>query len=424
MKIRTLLLGSAAAFAAAGAAQAADLSVAEPVDYVRVCDAFGAGYWYIPGTDTCLKIGGYVQFDVNFHTSKSTLGGSSTTTIGLDDDPIDFEHPGGVSAATGLLPANNHSATYDMGTEASVQVTAKSMTEYGPLTGYVEIRAKSNNSSNGWSATTIPNVTGIDQNVVITTGQYDTDRNAYIDTAWLELGMLLAGRAASIYDYSGGFTIDGSDYDSDAKADQVRLSWAMSGFGVQLAIEDPRDRWGTSLSTSYSMPNIVGALTMAQGHWDGKLSFGFAETTSGSGFGVQAGTTIKLDSIAPGDRLLLKAAWAQNEASSFAASNSGSGPGPAIGVRTGGSIWSAMASFQHFWTPTLSSAVTFDYANQGAGTLPSGSAGTSFNVYQIYGNLVWAPVTGFLAGVEGGYTKASNVSSGVWTAKIRFKRSW
>ena len=68
MKLKTLLLGSAAAFAVAGAAQAADLSVAEPVDYVRVCDAFGAGYWYIPGTDTCLKIGGYVRFDVNFHT--------------------------------------------------------------------------------------------------------------------------------------------------------------------------------------------------------------------------------------------------------------------------------------------------------------------------------------------------------------------
>ena len=72
MKLKTLLLGSAAAFAVAGAAQAADLSVAEPVDYVRVCDAFGAGYWYIPGTDTCLKIGGYVRFDVNFHTGSVT----------------------------------------------------------------------------------------------------------------------------------------------------------------------------------------------------------------------------------------------------------------------------------------------------------------------------------------------------------------
>ena len=35
-----------------------------PVDYVRVCDAFGSGFFYIPGTDTCLKIGGYVRGDL------------------------------------------------------------------------------------------------------------------------------------------------------------------------------------------------------------------------------------------------------------------------------------------------------------------------------------------------------------------------
>ena len=69
MKLKTLLLSSAAAFAVVGGAQAADLSVAEPVDYVKVCDAFGAGYWYIPGTDTCLKIGGLVRMDIQFHSA-------------------------------------------------------------------------------------------------------------------------------------------------------------------------------------------------------------------------------------------------------------------------------------------------------------------------------------------------------------------
>jgi hypothetical protein len=66
MKIKTLLLGSAAALLVTGGAQAADLSIAESVEYVRVCDAFGVGYWYIPGTDTCIKIGGFVQFDLKF----------------------------------------------------------------------------------------------------------------------------------------------------------------------------------------------------------------------------------------------------------------------------------------------------------------------------------------------------------------------
>jgi opacity protein-like surface antigen len=69
MNIKSLLLGSAAALAAVSGAQAADAIVAaepEPMEYVRVCDAFGTGYFYIPGTETCLKIGGYVRFDAAY----------------------------------------------------------------------------------------------------------------------------------------------------------------------------------------------------------------------------------------------------------------------------------------------------------------------------------------------------------------------
>jgi opacity protein-like surface antigen len=66
MNIKSLLIGSAAALVAVSGARAADAVVAEPeaVEYVRVCDAYGAGYFYIPGTETCLKIGGYVRYDI------------------------------------------------------------------------------------------------------------------------------------------------------------------------------------------------------------------------------------------------------------------------------------------------------------------------------------------------------------------------
>ncbi|ERP86811.1 hypothetical protein Q669_32515, partial [Labrenzia sp. C1B10] len=64
MKLKSLMLGAAAA-AAATTAQAADLPVApEPVDYVRVCDAYGARFYYIPGTETCLRVGGRVRTQV------------------------------------------------------------------------------------------------------------------------------------------------------------------------------------------------------------------------------------------------------------------------------------------------------------------------------------------------------------------------
>jgi len=65
--VKSLILGSAATLLAVGGAQAADLPVkAKPVEYVKVCSLYGAGFYYIPGTDTCLKIGGYVMYEAEF----------------------------------------------------------------------------------------------------------------------------------------------------------------------------------------------------------------------------------------------------------------------------------------------------------------------------------------------------------------------
>ena len=66
--VKSLVLGSAAALLAMGGAQAADLPVkAKAVEYVRICSLYGAGFWYIPGTDTCIKIGGYLRVDTTFN---------------------------------------------------------------------------------------------------------------------------------------------------------------------------------------------------------------------------------------------------------------------------------------------------------------------------------------------------------------------
>ncbi|MBE7201031.1 MAG: porin, partial [Parafilimonas terrae] len=77
MLLKGSLLGSAAAFAVVGAAHAADLPVrkAEPVEYVRVCNAYGAGFFYIPGTDTCLRVSGRARFEGGYQTSYSRQAG-------------------------------------------------------------------------------------------------------------------------------------------------------------------------------------------------------------------------------------------------------------------------------------------------------------------------------------------------------------
>ena len=71
--VKSLVLGSAAGLLAMSAgAQAADLPVkAKAVEYVRICSLYGAGFFYIPGTDTCIKIGGYLRAEVNIHGGNS-----------------------------------------------------------------------------------------------------------------------------------------------------------------------------------------------------------------------------------------------------------------------------------------------------------------------------------------------------------------
>ena len=90
--VKSLLLGSAAGLAALTGAQAADLPVkAKPVEYVKICSLYGAGFYYIPGTDTCIRIGGHIRAEVSFN-SRGTgiqqwnVDGSGNATRTRDRD--------------------------------------------------------------------------------------------------------------------------------------------------------------------------------------------------------------------------------------------------------------------------------------------------------------------------------------------------
>ena len=80
--VKSLLLGSATALVAIAGAQAADLPVkAKPVQYVKICSLYGAGFYYIPGTDTCIKIGGYVRADYYWDASGAFPKEPSPATV-------------------------------------------------------------------------------------------------------------------------------------------------------------------------------------------------------------------------------------------------------------------------------------------------------------------------------------------------------
>ena len=88
--VKYWLMGTAAVFSVASA-QAADLPIkAKPVEYVKVCSLYGAGFYYIPGTDTCIRVGGHIRAEVSFNSRGTNIqqnapgDGSATDTRDRD----------------------------------------------------------------------------------------------------------------------------------------------------------------------------------------------------------------------------------------------------------------------------------------------------------------------------------------------------
>jgi Porin subfamily len=85
---KSLLLGSAAGVVAVTGAQAADLPVkAKPVEYVKICSLYGDGFFYVPGTDICIRLGTNVQADMYWnatgggHTLYDAAGGAADRSV-------------------------------------------------------------------------------------------------------------------------------------------------------------------------------------------------------------------------------------------------------------------------------------------------------------------------------------------------------
>ena len=86
--VKSLILGSAAGLLAMSGAQAADLPVkAKAVEYVRICSLYGAGFFYIPGTDTCIKLGGYLRVETAFN-ANGVYNGATAPRLARQQPPV------------------------------------------------------------------------------------------------------------------------------------------------------------------------------------------------------------------------------------------------------------------------------------------------------------------------------------------------
>jgi hypothetical protein len=202
MNIKSLLLGSAAALAAVSGAQAADAIVAaepEPMEYVRVCDAFGTGYFYIPGTETCLKIGGYVRVEIQ---------AGQTGPIGSYFSAA----PG-----PGVFPvAGAEDDYYDFTGRVQLDVSAKSDTELGTLTSLASLRWNYGNNST-WD---------------------DNTNDASINEAYIQLGGFKIGRYLNWWDKGLNGESDVLASSVTTRLNSVAYTYTGSSFSAGLQLDE------------------------------------------------------------------------------------------------------------------------------------------------------------------------------------------
>ena len=144
--IKSLLLGSTAVVAGVAVAQAADLPSrkAAPAEYVKICDAYGAGFFYIPGTDTCLRVGGYVRAEYAYDQAVNTVTVPSYKASAL---------PSTFAAAVGnsvLLPSGVLDQTGFLG-RGRLEMDARTQSPWGTARTFIALRGNATTGIYGGS---------------------------------------------------------------------------------------------------------------------------------------------------------------------------------------------------------------------------------------------------------------------------------
>ena len=219
MNIKSLLLlGSAVASVSFTGAQAADaifVPEPEPMEYVRVCDVYGAGFFYIPGTETCLKIGGYVRYQINMDEGDNSWKKRARANINFD---------------------------------------ARSETEYGTLRGYAELWFQRDTSNT-------PGYTG----------------SVRVRQAFIELGGLYFGNKVTLWD--GDLAGEYDDWGFSDEIHTVGYNFAFGNgvnlaLGVEKAGENTNYRVNVvgklGISQGWGSVNVWGGYDADDKKWNAK----------------------------------------------------------------------------------------------------------------------------------------------------------
>lgn len=432
--VKSLLLGSAAGLVAVAGAQAADLPVkAKPVEYVKICSLYGAGYYYIPGTDICLKFGGWVR----------------------------YQHTWGAGGATGTQPFSQTSsrntradtAQHFQRTRMILSVDTRQQTAYGTLRTYL---------THGFSHDGEGAVAGL-----------------YSRRAFIQIAGFTFGRATSFFDLfsTASFAYNaGSIYAPDTgDAGQTVAAYTAqfgNGFSATVSLEASKRNATINTSTASSLglgavtsnilasqyPDVVANLRLDQA-WGSVMVAGVIKDASGGyytaseasghpgdkiGWGVTGAFTLNLPMIAPGDRLAAQINYTEG-ATRYASNNmtgalfnfSGQTLGfgfvtdsvytgtAVVGTQTGINLttaWSVAAGFEHLWTPALRTSLYGSYVSYSynaaattaicamVATNPAQGAGCNpnFSMWSLGSRTQWEPLRGLIMGVDVMYQKLNS----------------
>lgn len=413
--IKSILLGSAAGVCAVAGANAADLPMnkAAPVEYVRVCSEHGKGFFYVPGSDTCIQIGGRVRADTMY-----------VQTNDRNYDSVNFA------------------------AQARLNLDVRTNTPYGTVRAYLRYKLTRADANYGDG---------------FNNGTSGVGNSGGIDQAYIQFAGLTAGRLQSFFDFYADNYNMAAIRSSDVYTQVLAYTATFGdGWSLTVGIEDGNERRvydGSSYyspngygvingvtSAGQSAPDVVAALMVDQSWGAAQLSaalhqvrpayFSFTAADGSNydftkdtdyGFAVHGGLKFNLPMIAPGDELWLEASYADGAIGYLGAGNYSFAQGGIELPMTDAFVdangrlkktkgWSAAIDLLHYWTPTIrqnvfASYMKLDYGHGGYVTYETAQY-DRYNVgfvdaseWRVGTNVIWSPIKNFDIGVEVLYTR-------------------
>jgi len=391
--VKSLILGTAVAFAATAGAQAADMPVkAKPVSYVKICPQYGPGFYYIPGTDICLKVGGLVFAEIGYYASGAitTLGNGAAN---LQDDP-----------------------TLQWRTRGYISLDARQNTAYGTLRSYI-LGGFQQLGSNGTGP------------FGVAAAAYAPANNVFIQYAFIQFAGFTAGTANSFFDFGSNYltlSVASNPWNwTNTFAYTANLG---NGLSATISIEENttvRTGNGAVVATqnvNQDAPAVVANLRLDQAWGSAQVMGAALQTryTNGHewGYAVGAGIELKLPMLGAGDTLKIVAVTSEGavEYTGLSGSPYGGIAGIGLGFDGGASFTtvldgfalgnqteasSVMVQFRHFWTPTIRSSFHAGYNE--AYNRVGGFGGVQ--VVQYGHSLAWSPVKDLTLSLDVLYTE-------------------